>query len=53
MFDEQEVQIYVFESFQQFPLPYDAGEVLSEFICVCCEQGVPTPIEEPHGTVQY
>ena len=53
MLDEQEAQIYVFESFQQFPLPYDAGEVLSEFLCVFCEHGVPTPTEESHNNVQY
>jgi hypothetical protein len=31
----------------------DAGEVLSEFLCVCCEHGVPTPTEESHNNVQY
>jgi len=51
--DEEEAQIYVFESLQQFPLPYDVGEILSEFLCVCCEYGVPNRIEEPHNTVQY
>jgi hypothetical protein len=56
MLDEQEAQIYVFESFQQFLLPYetdDAGEILSEFLCVCCEHWVPTPIEELQSTVEY
>jgi hypothetical protein len=56
MLDEQEAQSYVFESFQQFLLPNEtdnAGETLSEFLCVCCEYWVQTPIEEPHNTVQY
>jgi len=53
MLDEEEAQIYVFESFQLFPLPYDVGEILSEFLCVCPEYGVPTRTEEPHNTVQY
>lgn len=55
MLDAQETQIYVFELFQQFLLPYetdDAGEILSEFLCVYCEHWVPTPIEELHNTVQ-
>jgi hypothetical protein len=26
---------------------------LSEFLCVCCEHGVPTPTEESHNNVQY
>ena len=57
MLDEQGAQIQVFELFQQFLLLYetdDAGElILSEFLCVCCEHWVPTPIEELHNTVQY
>lgn len=56
MLDEQEAQIYVFESFQQCLPPYETdneGEILSEFLCVCCEHWVQTPIEELHNTVQY
>jgi hypothetical protein len=56
MLDEQEVQIYVSDTFQQFLLPYEADDargILSEFLCVCCEHWVPASTEEPHNAAQY